>query len=401
VQLAFARQGAKEQGKSDDDWCRSDDSYSPRRHWRFRSPTISNADGSGQRAIVSGSEGRRACCGQWTPDSRYIVFWDRNQGRPDLWVAESQAGFLQRAHPPVRLTNGPLSYTGPVPSRDGKQVFAIGTNQRGELVSYDVSSKRFVPILPGISAFSPTYSADGKWIAYTSLSDYSLWRCRSDGTDRLQLTYPPVRANYPFVSPDGKQVTYTDFAGAIYVTSMDGGLQQKVAEKSSSAASWSPDGNLLVYADYGESARTKFWLYDLRTGNRTLVPGSQDLLGVQWVAEDLLVAASRDHTKLVLFDVKTQKWSDLVSLTKPGIVVNWAHALDYKYVYYTTGGPEPQTLRVRLADHKVETITSLKDLPRAAGMGGQTQISVAPDGSAVFTRDIGTQEIYALAVKWP
>src|ERR1035441_7723563 len=41
VQLAFARQGAKEQGKSDDDWRRSDDSYSPRRHWRFRSPTKS------------------------------------------------------------------------------------------------------------------------------------------------------------------------------------------------------------------------------------------------------------------------------------------------------------------------------------------------------------------------
>ena len=41
VQLAFARQDAKEQGESDDDWRRSDDSYSPRRHWRFRSPTIS------------------------------------------------------------------------------------------------------------------------------------------------------------------------------------------------------------------------------------------------------------------------------------------------------------------------------------------------------------------------
>ena len=28
-------------------------------------------------------------------------------------------------------------------------------------------------------------------------------------------------------------------------------------------------------------------------------------------------------------------------------------------------------------------------------------IGVAPDGSAVFTRNTGTQEIYALAVKWP
>src|SRR5271166_6320261 len=41
VQLAFARQCAKEQGESDDGGRRSDDSYSPRRHWRFRSPTIS------------------------------------------------------------------------------------------------------------------------------------------------------------------------------------------------------------------------------------------------------------------------------------------------------------------------------------------------------------------------
>src|SRR5664280_2827103 len=41
VQLAFARQGAKERGERDDDWRRSDDSYSPRRHWCFRSPTKS------------------------------------------------------------------------------------------------------------------------------------------------------------------------------------------------------------------------------------------------------------------------------------------------------------------------------------------------------------------------
>ncbi len=68
-------------------------------------------------------------------------------------------------------------------------------------------------------------------------------------------------------------------------------------------------------------------------------------------------------------------------------------------MYYTTGGPEPQALRVRLADHKVEMITGLKDLPRATGPDGNTQISVAPDGSAVFTRDIGSQEIYALNIR--
>jgi hypothetical protein len=30
-----------------------------------------------------------------------------------------------------------------------------------------------------------------------------------------------------------------------------------------------------------------------------------------------------------------------------------------------------------------------------------TWLGVAPDGSALITRDIGVQEIYALDVKWP
>jgi hypothetical protein len=85
----------------------------------------------------------------------------------------------------------------------------------------------------------------------------------------------------------------------------------------------------------------------------------------------------------------------------PGFVINVAHSPDYKYVYYTTGGPEPVAFRVRLADHNVEMITSLKGLALALGPGGNTQFGVAPDGSPVFTRDIGTREIYALTVKWP
>ena len=103
----------------------------------------------------------------------------------------------------------------------------------------------------------------------------------------------------------------------------------------------------------------------------------------------------------MVFDVKTQRWSDLVSATMPGYIGNWSHSPDYKYVYYTTAGAEPMVSRIRLADHEVEVISSLKGLPRATGPGGNTEISVTPDGSAVFTRNTGTQEIYALTVKWP
>lgn len=94
--------------------------------------------------------------------------------------------------------------------------------------------------------------------------------------------------------------------------------------------------------------------------------------------------------------MNTNTWSQLVPEA-----INWAHSLDYKYLYYTTGGTEPNAVRIRIADRKIEFITSLNNLRRSISPGGNTQISVAPDGSAVFTRDLSTQEIHALDVKWP
>ena len=353
-------------------------------------------DGSGLHPIANTSDAGRVCCARWTPDGRYVVYPKNYEGRGDLWVLPMKAGLLQRSRQPVQLTNGPLSYRTPVPSRDGKQIFAVGMKARGELVRYDLNSKQFLPLLPGVAAFAPTFSNNGEWVAYTSYPDHVLWRSRSDGTEPLQLTSLPGQVFFPTISPDGKQVAYTTSAGAVRLISMEGGSPQTIAEKDSYGANWSPDGNLVVFGDF-----SGIHLFDLGTGKRSVVPGPEGLNFPRWVAEDMLVAATQDHRKLVVFDVKTQRWSDLVSATTTGYVVNWAHSPDYKYVYYTTGGAEPMALRIRLADHAVETITSLKGLPRATGPGGNTEISVAPDGSAVFTRNIGTQEIYALTVKWP
>src|SRR5271165_3468580 len=219
---------------------------------------VSNPDGSGQRAIVDSRQRRAVCCARWTPDSRYIVFEDRSHGRVDLWAAQVQAGFLQRAHPPVQLTNGPLSYRGPMPSRDGRQIFAMGIKQRGELVRYDVSAKQFVPVLSGISAVNPTFSSDGKWVVYVSYPDQTLWRSRTDGTDRLQLTDSPLKVHFSCISPDGKQVAYGSNMGEISVISMDGESPRRIAEKHSWHPSWSPDGNSLIYADYSDFPHSTF-----------------------------------------------------------------------------------------------------------------------------------------------
>jgi hypothetical protein len=57
---------------------------------------------------------------------------------------------------------------------------------------------------------------------------------------------------------------------------------------------------------------------------------------------------------------------------------------------------------MRVNDRKVEEVASLKDFrPVQDPYSGNTQLNVAPDNSPVLTRDIGTQEVYALTVKWP
>jgi hypothetical protein len=64
-------------------------------------------------------------------------------------------------------------------------------------------------------------------------------------------------------------------------------------------------------------------------------------------------------------------------------------------------GAEPKVERLRLADRQMETIASLKDLRRVVDSMEDTQINLAPDGSPVLARDIGSQEIYALNIRWP
>jgi len=374
-------------------------------HSRGAASLVESApDGTGLNTILNATQDAPVCCGTWSSDGKYFMYRISHESSSDLWTLSGQRGILRRAQAPVRLTNGPLSYSGACPSHDGKHIFAIGTKRRGELVYYDMKSHEFLPFLSGISAIDPTFSRDGKWVAFTSYPDHTLWRSRSDGTERMQLTYPPMAVTFPFISPDGRKVAFSTSYGEIYVINMDGGPPQRIVEKNSSGANWSPDGNRLVLTSWiegrhaGEKNSNELQIIDLRSGKTSVAASSQGIVGGWWITQDSLVGATDDTRKFLTFDFKTQKWTDLAT----GTFVNWAVSPDGKYLYFTTGGVEPKALRLRFADHLIETITSLKDLHRVVNpMVGNTQINVAPDGSPIFTRDIGTQEIYALNVRWP
>jgi serine/threonine protein kinase/Tol biopolymer transport system component len=364
---------------------------------------VANSNGTGLHSILSGGQKLPAtiCCPTWTTDGKYLLFRAQTEGRWDIWLLEASKSSTGGNPVPFRLTNGPVSYTSFVASRDGKQLFAIGAQLRGELVRYEPNAHAFVSFLGGISGYDVTFSRDGKWAAYLSYPEHTLWRSRADGSDRLQLTYPPQVVLFPRISPDGTKVAFTRDDDA-YIVDMEGGKARKIADNAN-APDWSPDENLLAVTSWEQSSEGGAFLskiVDLRTGAVSVVPGSRGTVGAWFASQDTLIATANDQAKLALFDRKSQKWSDLVA--NPNRFVNWEVSADGKYLFYETGGNDPKIFRMLLANRTVEGVANLKDFrPVNDPYLGNTEVNVSPDNLPVLTRDVGTQEVYAITVKWP
>ena len=158
-----------------------------------------STDGTNAKEVLPGWKGApNPCCGAWTPDGRYFVFVagvDTWPAAGDIWALREERAPLQRGRAePVQLTFGPIRFGPPVPSRDGKRLFVVGGQEKGELTRLDARTGQFAPYLSGISARSLAFSKDGGWAAYATVPERTLWRSRVDGTERLQLTFPPLSA---------------------------------------------------------------------------------------------------------------------------------------------------------------------------------------------------------------
>jgi Tol biopolymer transport system component len=213
------------------------------------------ADGSDLHALLPGWRNPHSeCCGVWSADGRYYFFVSAGSARSDIWaLAETGGVFHKTPSTPLQLTNGPMALGLPVPSPDGKKLFAEGYLPRGELVFYDRTSHHFLPFLSGISADEAAFSRDGKWVAYVSFPDRTLWRSRIDGSERPQLTFPPVLPFLPFWSPDGKQISYTNKQAGqptkIFPISTQGGTPEEMFSEKEYQwdANWSPDGRKIIF----------------------------------------------------------------------------------------------------------------------------------------------------------
>lgn len=359
-----------------------------------------NRDGSEPHPLLPNwNVAPHECCGRWTPDGKYFLFSSLQEGRTSLWALPERHSWIQPKAKPVQLTNGPLDFWLPVPSRDGKRIYAMGGLPRSEVLRYD--GRSFVPYLGGASATDLAFSADGQRVAYVSVPELALWSSKIDGSDRIQLSDPGVmEAALPRWSPDGRQIVFmaktlnTDWRA--YLVAANGqGLRELIPGATVGFdPGWSPDGKSIVLAmgDLG-AISNKISILDRETGKVSPVPGGENLFSPRWSPDGRYIAAiTTDSQALMLFDRTNQQWTELVrrSIGYP----SWSH--DGQYLYFDSILTEdPAFFRVRISDHRLERLVSLKDIHRYWGPNAEWS-GLGPGDSLLVTRNIGSPEIYAL-----
>jgi DNA-binding winged helix-turn-helix (wHTH) protein/WD40 repeat protein len=345
----------------------------------------------------------------WTRNGDYFIFTAKESGIVSIWaVREAPAGLRQADHQPVRLTAGPLHFFQPIIGKDGKTLYAMGSQPHGELVRYDERSRRFEPFLGGLAGDQVSFSPDGEWLAYVAFPERTLWRCRANRKDCLQLSLGDMQVARPRWSPDGKQIAFNsvnegEMARGYLIAASGGAPQPLLAESNTGqeGLTWSPEGGRVMFTEASISSPSRIRIVDLKSRQIADVPGSSGRAGAVWSPDGRYIAARNTDDNLELFDFQTGRWSRLAPLASS---MTWS--LDSQFVYFNTLAHWPRTpqanpgfFRLRIRDGKTEKIFGMPDIP-ITGLWG-IAISVAPDGSPVLLKNAGTSDLYAIDLDLP
>lgn len=358
-------------------------------------------DGSTPRPLTEWEHQKAECCGRWTADGKDFVFQSEGQ----IFALPNAGRFLQAKPMPIQLTSSPMQLQSPLPSRDGKKLFVVGMNFRGELTHVDVKTGVASLYLGGISADWIDSTRDGKRLTYVSYPQGDLWKSNADGTGRVQLTFGSNKPVLPRWSPDGQSIVFFEFPGGaghpgkMYQLSANGGTPHELIpsdKQNEQDPTWSQDGKRIAFAGDANDANVQstgpaIRILDLQSGKVSPLPGSQGMFSPRWSPDGRYIAAmSSDSSKLMLFDLQTKAWRSIGTGTLSWL--NWSP--DGQYVYLKDLSGKGSVVRIRAADGKRQQLVDLKDFV-LTGLGGGS-VSVAPDGAPLLLRDRGTQDVYAL-----
>jgi Tol biopolymer transport system component/DNA-binding winged helix-turn-helix (wHTH) protein len=347
--------------------------------------------------------------GTWLAAGRFYLFRSQRGQGASIWARAEGRGFPGVDNPPVQIYSTPQDLMGLAPAPDGKRIFFAGGQERRELVRYDGRRGQFLPYLSGAAGRWVSFSKDAQWVAYTIAPQETLWRSRPDGSEPVQLTSTSLRVYQPSWSPDGTRIAFDGGSAGqtskVYVIPSAGGVAETitVAPCIEGDASWSPDGNSLVFARIlppGVAGQAGLYVMDWKTRKSRFLPGSEDLARAAWSPDSRYLAATRrGGAQIQLLDFKTGQWTVLAAGSGLSVPF-WSRDAQYVYFQEVLGGPEQPVFRVQIRTRKIEKAMGSSQIPQS-NLTGYVVTGLAPDDAPVATVLRSNSDIYALELDLP
>jgi eukaryotic-like serine/threonine-protein kinase len=363
-----------------------------------------NVDGSNPRLLPLPQhwpEDASTDGGIWTPGGKHFVLSSHKDGSDNLYEYLEPRWYEFWSKPyAVRLTQGQPEVVGMAPRRDGNGMFVVGRLDQGAMHFYDEKEKRFLPYLGGLPAAQLVVSPDRKWMVYSDYPRGYLWRCKIDGSEKLQLTN--YFSQMPTWSPDSKWIAYSDWH-ELYRISVDSGAPEKLTSEGFSEVlpSWSPDGKSIYFNDYPIAGHLRIRILDLETRKVSTMPGTDGYYAPLWSPDGQYLAGIQNPPKsMAIYSVKTKQWKQLKVFHDWGFFV-WAP--DSRSIYMIQGPGEAAAdeqigiYRLTVPDGKWELFTKFNGLnPFLSGI--QDFVSITPEGDIAVPSDTSVTQIYQM--KW-
>jgi hypothetical protein len=356
-----------------------------------------NDDGTQLRQIVPEME-RGQGPGAWSQDGKRFFYLG---GEGEVYL-RLQAGVLGWLRKPMitRLTASGQFRTPPaVDPVNPRRLYAVGSVLRGETMRYDRKAHRWVSFLSGFSGHQIDRSSDDRWLAYTTLPGSELHRCAIDGSNDVLLA-PGVEAVNPSWSPDGRQIAFsgrpagTSGKFKLWLVSRDGGdaAPYRAGIESGTDTTWSGDGQRILLGQEN-SGQGRIRILHLKTGVLESIAGTEKLFSPRWSPDEKqILAMEMNSGNLRIFDAANRGWH---SLTEYGVgYPKWSR--DGKYIYGDAGPMGTfVAIRIEVATGRREEIART-DFKLLGVIGSGAWSGWTEDWEPLTMRDLSSTQVYRI-----
>lgn len=205
----------------------------------------------------------------WSPDGMSISFTQRSNEGTDIYTMRSDGSMVTK----FNIGRKPMYSSW---SPDGKK-FVFSSITAGD--AYDIfvmnaDSTNIIPLTKDVKQnWAAVFSPDGKQIAFNSTRDIGgmpqIYVMNSDGSSPKRLTQDLTSSYFiPTWSPDGKQIAYYTYVGGksqIMVMNADGSNPYPVTD--GTEPFWSSDGKTILFGTKLNTKDSSFYEATLKGGD--------------------------------------------------------------------------------------------------------------------------------------